>query len=333
MHTASHRSPTCLLAVVRGRCRDGSSVSLTLSVSPCATPGHYVGILYPRSEMEARIKMEAELIAKTNELLESDIERLKLQVLAGAPITPAAVVRDAKVVEAWTGSWTKPVPCSTSYPDVKFSCLAACPDALGNSVKCRWLHRGRSLGEEIVELMPGSHAFVKVHNEAFLRLSPLGTQFGTASGHPQLADEKPVLYAGEVEVDQHGLVLRWSNLSGTYRADDTMCFQTELPLDKFWAVLNDKADEAEDPERYITTSRTVLLRRVLAVSDKDLLDMRHEWEAHMQGLYQSNPKAYACYQRIEESKNERCNAVGKYGYLTHVKPPGQRAPALTAAES
>jgi hypothetical protein len=321
MIAASHRSPTCPAAVVRGQCRDGSIVSLTLSVSPCATPGHYVGVLYPRTEMEARVRMEAELVAKTNELLESDIERLKLQVLAGAPITPATVVRDAKLVEAWTGSWTKPVPCNT-YPEVKFSCLAAYPDALGNSVECRWLHRGRSLGEDLVQLMPGSHAFVKVHNEPFLRVSPHGTKFGAASGHPQLADEKPVLYAGEVEVDQEGVVLRWSNLSGTYRPDNTMCFQTELPLDRFWAVQTGQADESEDPERYLTTSRTVVLRRVLAVADEDLLLMRQQLKAHLQGLYQSSPTAYTCYQRIQESSNERCNAVEKYGYLIQVKPSG-----------
>jgi hypothetical protein len=291
-----------------------------------------VGILYPRTEAEARAKIEAELAAKTNALLESEIERLKLQVLSGVPITPAAIVRDAKVVEAWTGSWTKPMSRNDSYPDVKFSCLAAYPDAQGNSVSCRWLHRGRSLGEDLVQLIPGSHAFVKMHNEAFLRLSPVGTQFGTASGHPQLADEKPVLYAGEVEVDQHGTILRWSNMSGTYRCNDTFSFQTELSLDKFWAVQTGQANEAEDPARYMTASRTVVLRRMLAVADKDLLDMRHEWEAHMHGLCQSNPKAYACYQRIQESQTERCNAIGQYGYLTHLKPPHEMAPALTAGD-
>ena len=40
--------------VVTGKRRDGSSVSLTLSVSPCAVPGEYIGILYRRTDAEAR---------------------------------------------------------------------------------------------------------------------------------------------------------------------------------------------------------------------------------------------------------------------------------------
>uniref|UniRef100_A0A0D3I3G2 PAS domain-containing protein n=2 Tax=Emiliania huxleyi TaxID=2903 RepID=A0A0D3I3G2_EMIH1 len=47
--------------VVTGKRKDGSSVSLTLSVSPCAAPGEYIGILYRRTEAEARAKAETEL--------------------------------------------------------------------------------------------------------------------------------------------------------------------------------------------------------------------------------------------------------------------------------
>jgi len=273
--------------------------------------------------MEARASAEAALQAKTNELLESEIERLKLQVRSGAPVTPAAVVRDPKVVEAWTGSWAEAsMNRSASFPDVKFSCIAAYPDALGKTVQCRWLHRGRALGDALVILMPGSHAFVKVHTEPFLRLSPLGTEFGRASGHPQLADEKPVLYAGEIEVDQQGTILRWSNMSGTYKAEDTMCFQTELPLDKFWAVHSEPIDPDDDADRHLITSTGTVLRRVLSLSDADFVDLRNEWDDHVACMCRNDPRAKACFERIQESSNERCDAVGKYGYLTQIRLSG-----------
>mmetsp|Transcript_34984 Transcript_34984/g.111379 ORF Transcript_34984/g.111379 Transcript_34984/m.111379 type:complete len:460 (-) Transcript_34984:894-2273(-) len=313
--------------VVTGRRRDGSSVSLTLAVSPCSATGEYVGILYPRTEMEARATAEAHLATKTNELLESEIERLKLQVRLGAPAKPASVVRDAMLVEAWTGSWAEArATGEDSYPDVIISCLAAFPDALGKAVSCRWLRRGRSLGEAILVLMPGSHAFVKVHNEAFLRLSPLGTQFGRASGHPQLADEKPVLFAGEVEVDREGTILRWSNMSGTYRAEDAMCFQTELALDKFWAVHSGPKQEGDDAERYLSLPGGTTLRRVLMISDSEYAELRTEWDTHVKNLCRSNPKARACYERLHQCSSERCDAVPHYGYLTHVRSSATSSP-------
>ena len=43
-----------------GKHRDGSSVSLTLSVSPCATPGEYIAILYSRTDVVTRERAEAE---------------------------------------------------------------------------------------------------------------------------------------------------------------------------------------------------------------------------------------------------------------------------------
>lgn len=127
-----------------------------------------------------------------------------------------------------------------------------------------------------------------MHNEAFLRLSPLGTQFGRASGHPQLADEKPVLFAGEVEVDREGNILRWSNMSGTYRAEDAMCFQAELPLDKFWAVHSGPRLKGEEPDRYITLQGGVELRRVLMISDAKYAELRTEWNTHVTDLCASN---------------------------------------------
>lgn len=43
----------------------------------------------------------------------------------------------------------------------------------------------------------------------------------------------------------------WTNVSGTYRAEDTMCYQTGLPLDKFWALHGGQAN-AHEAERFHT---------------------------------------------------------------------------------
>eukprot|EP00967_Tisochrysis_lutea_P144954 scaffold271469_cov30-Tisochrysis_lutea.AAC.1 len=55
-------SPLCshALTVVTGRRKDGGAVSLTLSVSPCGKCGEYIGILYRRTEVEAREQAESE---------------------------------------------------------------------------------------------------------------------------------------------------------------------------------------------------------------------------------------------------------------------------------
>mmetsp|Transcript_8450 Transcript_8450/g.26872 ORF Transcript_8450/g.26872 Transcript_8450/m.26872 type:complete len:248 (+) Transcript_8450:48-791(+) len=87
--------------VVTGRRRDGSEVALMLSVSACATPGEYIGILYRQQEVEARKAAEAKL-------LQSELARLKMQVRAGGLLSPrhvSPVRRGARLFEAWTGAW------------------------------------------------------------------------------------------------------------------------------------------------------------------------------------------------------------------------------------
>ena len=46
--------------VVTGQRKDGTAVSLTLSVSPCGEPGEYIAILYSRFNVDARKKAESE---------------------------------------------------------------------------------------------------------------------------------------------------------------------------------------------------------------------------------------------------------------------------------
>lgn len=348
-----------LCAVVVGRHKDGSTVSLTLSVSPCAAPGEYIGILYRRSDVEARFRaeaaearanVEAQLQTKVNELLESEIARLQLLIRAGSDGSsePMGVAREPSLITAWTGEWRKLEAAeSWQVPSASFSCCATVFDKKGRMQSCYWLHRGNILGDKAV-LTPGSHAFVKVLTEPFLRVSPNAHTFGRAAGHPQLANEQPVLYAGEVELDGNSTIVRWSNLSGTYKAEDSMCFQTGLALDRFWAVhpasasssassgevMQDEphqppgadlehaagsSSDEEDSVRYVRVSPDVVLRRVLSLSDDALERVRSDWDARVQLLCDQDQMARRCFRLVQTSLNERCQAVSQYGYLTRVR--------------
>ena len=93
------------------------------------------------------------------------------------------------------------------------------------------------LEEDSADLLwpsPGSHVFVRLKDEEFLRVGHKSFPFGSASGHAMLAQGQLtlVLAAGEVEVGERGLLLRWSNKSGTYLQAAETVGQAGLPLNK-----------------------------------------------------------------------------------------------------
>lgn len=67
------------------------------------------------------------------------------------------------------------------------------------------------------KIRPGSHCFVRMPGEPFLRVGTASGSFNTMSGHAVLSGGKPVLMAGELEVDDNSRLIRWSNVSGTFR--------------------------------------------------------------------------------------------------------------------
>lgn len=139
--------------------------------------------------------------------------------------------RTVKVLEAWTCKWTEvgegPLPKSRSV------CIAVVLDD-AHKVHGKQM-RGLKI-EGVAKVCRGSHAFVRVAGESFLRVAFAAAPFGSSSGHGFLADAKPVLYAGELEVDEDSRLIRWNNLSGTYRPDSSMAFQAGLPIDRFFPV-------------------------------------------------------------------------------------------------
>ena len=87
----------------------------------------------------------------------------------------------------WSSSPPDTTPFFTCYP-----CVAVVYS--GETFQSTLLKNGDIVRE--IELIPGSHAFVKVSGESFLRMSPLSLKFGEACGHQQLGGDNLVEYAG-----------------------------------------------------------------------------------------------------------------------------------------
>ena len=94
---------------------------------------------------------------------------------------------------------------------------------------------------------PGVRAFVRLRGEAFLRGTHTTGTFGHAHGHHYLSGGRPVLSAGMVETAEGGTIVRWTNMSGTYRPPLGIAAQTGLPLSKLRPFRPDKSPERLSP--------------------------------------------------------------------------------------
>ena len=80
---------------------------------------------------------------------------------------------------------------------------------------------------ETVQLAAGAYAVVKCLGEqTFRMLQTDPARFGEAGGHPQLAAEQPVVFAGEVELNGAMQVQAWTTVSGMYQLPDTYAAQS-----------------------------------------------------------------------------------------------------------
>ena len=138
------------------------------------------------------------------------------------------------LMEAWAKGPTL-ASLDLPIPKPRMPCLALRCDTHGRCSAV--MFRGTELSANLATIKPGSHSFVRMPGEDFIRASILSFPFGKGSGHPMLSDEKQVLFAGEVEVAEDCQLIRWSNVSGTYRFDKQHAVQAELPLDRFWGLV------------------------------------------------------------------------------------------------
>ena len=149
-----------------------------------------------------------------------------LDLSSGVPLS-------AWLMEAWAAA---PIFRTLTLPTPKsrMPCLALrCDENRQCSAR---MFKGTEAGGE-TSIKAGSHSFVKVPNETFIRASKMAFARGKASGHCILADGKPSLFAGEIEIGDDGTLLSWNNMSGTYRFPTVHAGQAGLPLDMFWGLV------------------------------------------------------------------------------------------------
>jgi len=81
-------------------------------------------------------------------------------------------------------------------------------------------------------LSPGTHAFVRMPYEPFLRVGCAAFPFGKARDHVSLAGCAQVISAGMLEIDNNGVLMRWTNKNNSFRVNGPHITCTGLPLDK-----------------------------------------------------------------------------------------------------
>jgi len=267
------------------------------------------------TEEKAAAQAEEAAATHSENLLESEVQRLQLQIQSH--IHPASLqphARGGMLSEAWTGQLIDETTTQTPNVPPSLPCLAVFSEN-GIHFTAMQLTREGALGREMV-IKPGSHAFVKLHNEKFIRVALKSASFGAACGHPQLARETPVLYAGEMDFDENGILLRWSNVSGTYRFADKFAFQTGLRLDIFWALQSsDEPMSSINEEHSLTTPDGLILYRVLATTDEEYADVQETWAAALLAFRTENEVAGAAFENLQGMMRQRCEAIVKYGYL------------------
>ena len=134
-------------------------------------------------------------------------------------------------------AWTTELTFSSlklPTPEARMPCLALRCDKSGQCSASTF--KGVERGVEAA-IKPGSHSFVRLPGEDFIRASKCAFPFGKASGHGMLSNEQQVLFAGEIEINEDGYLTCWNNISGTYKFPARYALQAELPLDAFWELV------------------------------------------------------------------------------------------------
>jgi len=293
------------------------------------------------------------------QLMQEQLERLKSQVKSflgnDEPLAPLAKVqRKAMVTEAWNKHTRQAeiveekgcsnfaidnmphTPCvAVSTKDGTHFTITSFLEGTSNVSSASSADPPLSRRANQTEVLStGSHAFVKIAGEVDLRVSLFAYGFGKAAGHQQLANQEPVLYAGEIELDENQLLVRWNNTSGTYKCNDDMAYQAELPLDKFYAVVQDtetldrigamvagaSMPDSVGPMFLQVPDEGIWLQKVLSQSDESFHSTQAEWECHIKALVDDNIVARHCQKRLMAMVSERSTAVEKYGYGFEVQP-------------
>ena len=122
--------------------------------------------------------------------------------MQGAPVLSAEeedlAARAPRLRCAWEEDAEKTIPCEApaSAPTLsKVPCLAC--ERMGDDSLTARIMRSDGIGLEKT-IFAGSHAFVRLPGDGFIRMGSMAFDFGKACGHPLLSHKEPapVLFAG-----------------------------------------------------------------------------------------------------------------------------------------
>lgn len=312
-----------------------------------------LSVLRLQSELQA--SETSRLEEKTQSLLscaklklqEADLARVKIQLMTmtcapsdefpteSSPLdlsSIAKVGRDPLLQNAW-GETKRRAPSNPKFPCIA---VTSTDDAhyAGRALSTKGV-----LGQDRV-IKQGSHSFVKIPEEPHLRVSTMAMAFGSCPGHPMLASESTVQYAGEIEFDENQCITRWSNMSGTYQCPDNTAFQAGLPLDKFYAVrsepglsldaniaqrvelerlkalFNEGSGEFENDPRLFRAESGAVLEKILGFTENAFMEVQASWNQHQSTWLANEHDARECHERIVHMTRELQAAISKYGYLS-----------------
>eukprot|EP00854_Cymbomonas_tetramitiformis_P015607 gene15607-18502_t len=177
----------------------------------------------------------------------------------------------------------------------------------------------------------GSYVFVKTYNESGFRVGYHRGTIMQISGHALLADQQPVLYAGEMEFDDEGRLILWTNFSGTYCPSRALAFQCGLPMDKFWYYCSpaevgswDNLDELMAQKLLIRTTdkcgNTEYCRRALTHEDSKYEKALEQLSACEQSIISEFPEFGALMKTVQGMREERVKGMAEFGYGVSLCP-------------
>jgi len=281
-----------------------------------------------RTEIErAKLQLSCVISADLNLWGLDDSEEVSTMCMQGIfkafKVTP--VQRSAKEKEAWsddgiTLSEAHTIGDQEGQATVKMPCLAV--TSLNGKNFTAKLLRNTGLAQQRV-IKAGTHPFVALKGEPYVRVGIVAHEFGAASGHPLLASEANVLYAGEMEFDSEQVLTRWNNLSGTYKCSDDMAFQAGLPLDKFYsihsgAIPRETNGDAKPGFEYVGGCDEVWLKKVLPFTESELITVHNQWVGHIRAFLEMNADANSCHDTMKRLSAQMCDATDHYGLFNYL---------------
>eukprot|EP00854_Cymbomonas_tetramitiformis_P023959 gene23959-29070_t len=177
----------------------------------------------------------------------------------------------------------------------------------------------------------GVYAFVKTYNESGFRVGYHRGTIMQVSGHVLLADQQPVLYAGEMEFDDEGRLTCWTNYSGTYLPSRALAFQCGLPIDKFWYYCSPSEVESFDNLDELMAQKLLLriadkfgninyCRKALTHEDSKYEAALEQLSACKKCIVREFPEFGTLLKSLQSMRAERIMGLANFGYGLSLRP-------------